>query len=204
MSNAAQHRQDLIDLIKDRWTVTEDDVTTSGGEHTKTYLDIPRVLGTNSALHLGSQVLAAHLDEHDLLGEGGALFTAIGGPMTGSIPLVTGVVRELPWHPSLKWFVLRDKPKTHGLGRWEVGAELTGDDKVILVDDVASTGKSLVIACGRIVDAGAQVLAVVPLVDRGTRAAGWFDPDAGWPTSGIPYLPVLTYKDLDLPPLGAS
>lgn len=190
-------RDKLIALIKQRWTIRLEAVTTSSGEHTTTYLDIPHVLGDNQALHLAGQVLINHLDHHGLLSADGVtpLITAVGGPLTGSIPLVLAVNQALPWVDDLKWFALRDKPKTHGLGRIFVGAQPGPDDKVILTDDVASTGRSLMQAGIQVAQTGAQVAAITPLVDRGDQAGELFARD------GIPYLPVLTYHDLNLNPL---
>ena len=190
-------KQRLVELIKDRWTVTENAVTTSGGEHTTTYLDIPRVLGDGEAMTDAGEALLSHLENHDLLDSA----SMVVGPLTGSIPVVMGLTmtlqRFLVSGKTLRWAILRDKPKTHGLGRWEVGSELTSSDKVILVDDVASTGASLETAINQVQGTGAEILAIVPLVDRAgiaeRKLASYY----------IPYLPVLTYRDLDLPPLGA-
>lgn len=186
----------LITLIQDRWTITESEVTTSGGEQTKVYLDIPRVLGDRQALQVAIDSLGVHLTAHGL----GRASTMIVGPLTGSIPLVMGYATSTfaAHDPNFKWGVIRDKPKSHGLGRWFAGAEPTADDKIILVDDVASTGDSLLTAYDTITYTGAEVLAVVPLVDRGTSATVKFA------QKGVLYSPVLDYKDLGLPPLGAS
>lgn len=188
------NRNILINRIKERMIVREDDVTTSGGEQTKVYLDIPGVLRDKATLNLAAYVLYEHLVNQKVLNMSGP--DMIGGPLTGSIPLVMGLA-QIHHNDETEWFIIRDTPKTHGLGRWFVGGEPGEGDKVILTDDVVSTGASLIEAAHRIAVAGAEVVAVVPLVDRGNVAAERFE------KVNLPYLPVLTYADLDLPPLGA-
>lgn len=195
-------RNALIHHIKDRMVVRDDNVTTSGGEQTKVYLDIPGVLRDQRILKLASTVLYAHLLDHQILNLGGP--DMIGGPMTGSIPLVTGLALR-HHNEDTQWFIIRDKPKTHGLGREFVGAEPKEGDRVILVDDVVSTGNSLKEAWDKITSTGAKVVAVAPLVDRGNNVIP--DPTlrhcTKWGDMSVPYLPVLTYSDLGIPPLGA-
>lgn len=188
-------KRQLVKLIKARWVTREDNIVTSGGEKTKVYLDIPAVIGDNRAL-----VLALHVFKHHLINSiDDDIPTMIAGPTTGAIPLVMGMVAKGDWYGhTLKWSIVRDEPKSHGLGRWFVGAEPGPGDKVILTDDVVSSGTSLKEAYDRITATGAEVTAVVPLVDRSNHGKAIFA------QLGVPYLPVLDYKDLDLPPLGAS
>jgi orotate phosphoribosyltransferase len=166
-------KRQLIELINERKVVKTEAVTTSAGEQTTTYLDIPGVLGDASALKLGIAALAEHLSKHNLLMKPNMFV----GPMTGSIPLAVGIVGSDWVFPDVKWSIIRDKVKDHGLGRAFVGAEPGPGDKVILVDDVASSGASLIEAWEEVAATGAEILAVVPLVDRGDRAAQLFTGD---------------------------
>lgn len=185
------NRRRLIDVIQERMITSTHEITTSGGEQTRTYLDIPHVLRDKTALNLASRVLFMHLVNNDL-----SAMTVVGGPTTGAIPLVIGVTMCVPsaFVPDLEWFIVRDTVKTHGLGRLFVGAEPGPQDKVVLVDDVISTGVSLQTAFWKIAATGAEVIAVVPLVDR-SGVSDLFD---------APYLPVLTYDDVGIPPLFAA
>jgi orotate phosphoribosyltransferase len=186
-------KRQLIELINERKVVKTEAVTTSAGEQTTTYLDIPAVLGDRLGLRTGISALFNHLHENALVLDA----TMVVGPMTGSIPLVMGLADHDLMPLDLKWSIIRDKVKNHGLGRSFVGAEPGPGDKVILVDDVASSGDSLMDAYRQVIATGAEVLAVVPLVDRGDRAAilaASFYHYYG----DILYLPVLTYQDLGL------
>jgi orotate phosphoribosyltransferase len=194
----------LISLINDRKVVKTESVTTAGGSQTTTYLDIPRVLEDERGLNLAAEVLRDHLIEHGLMAQKDGMEwpDMVVGPMTGSIPLVVGLAMNSGY--ALQWAVIRDEIKDHGLGRAFVGAEPGPDDKVILVDDVASSGVSLVNAYEAVVDTGADVIAIAPLVDRGDRAEKHIRANGRvfrkmYPQlEAVPYLPVLTYKNLGM------
>jgi orotate phosphoribosyltransferase len=182
----------LINVIKERMVTREDGITCSGGEATTTYLDIPGALRDKKALTLAIDVLFDHVNSWGLLYQ----TTAIGGPTTGAIPLVVGLAMHDGIEQDQEWFIVRDKPKSHGLGRSFVGGEPGPGDRVILTDDVVSTGGSMVETVKKVQATGAVVVAVVPLVDRAGAARDKIE------ALGVAYLPVLDYTDLDLPPLG--
>ncbi|MBV8559978.1 MAG: orotate phosphoribosyltransferase, partial [Acidimicrobiia bacterium] len=70
--------------------------------------------------------------------------------------------------------------------------------RVLLVDDVVTTGGSIQKAHDAIVALGATVVAAATLVDRGDVAARYFrDRD-------IPYSRVVTYRDLGIEPVGGG
>lgn len=188
-------KQELINLIKDRMHQTKS-VTTSAGEQTTTYLDIPHVLEDERGLNLVAQVLKDHLIEHGLMAQKDGMEwpDMVVGPMTGSIPLVVGLAMNSGY--ALQWAVIRDEVKDHGRGRAFVGAEPGPGDKVVVVDDVVSSGRSLADAAFRVQQTGAQVIAAVPLVDRGDRGAKQqFEQDV---FKNVLYLPVFTYHDLGM------
>lgn len=186
----SRHRSTLIELIKERGCEQrEDPVTLSGGAETNVYLDIPHVCDNGLRLKLAAAVLMEWIELHVQ-----TPITAIGAPQTGADALV-GVVAARSMS-NLSWFTVRKTYKEHGIPGWIQGAQLTEDDVVVLTDDVVSTGHSLMRACDFVEEeTGARIAAVIPLVDRAGVAASQFD------ARGIPYWPVLTHRDLDLPPL---
>ncbi len=96
---------------------------------------------------------------------------AIGGPTLGADPIV-GAVAILSHinKISLKTFIVRKAAKEHGMQRQIEGPELNKGDTAILVDDVATTGKSLVEAKEALDRIGVRVLEAVVIVDRGEGA----------------------------------
>lgn len=181
----------LVELIQER--MHRGKVKLSTGSITEIYLDMKHVLDTGERIHIAlnafADQLGAVLSPDDLLS-----YTAVGGPTMGAD------VISIPWvtvDPVLAWFSIREPKTTHGLGKTIEGADLGPGDSVILVDDVVSTGGSLLKAYNQVVLTGAKVTAVVPLVDRSGLAARPFA------NIGVPYHPVVTYKDLDIPGLAS-
>ena len=90
-----------------------------------------------------------------------------GGLAMGSIPISSAVVLlSLEARPKpLKGFWIRRDEKTHGLGGL-ISGELDRSDHVVIVDDVTTSGLSVLKAVDAVEGAGAAVLKVVAIVDR--------------------------------------
>ncbi|MFH0827411.1 MAG: orotate phosphoribosyltransferase [Candidatus Omnitrophota bacterium] len=92
---------------------------------------------------------------------------AIGGPTLGADPIVGAVaalghIKQIP----LKTFIVRKTTKEHGTGRQIEGPALAKNSKVILVDDVATTGGSLIEAKQALEKEGIDVKTAIVIVDR--------------------------------------
>ena len=118
-------------------------------------------------------------------------FDAVGGLTMGADPLAHGIAATF----DTLWFSVRKQPKGRGLDQWIEGAHLGAQHRVLLVDDVVSTGGSIIQAYDRVIAVGATVVAVVTLVDRGDIAAPWFE------ERSIPYFALVSYRDLSIPPV---
>ncbi|MDQ4130599.1 MAG: orotate phosphoribosyltransferase, partial [Actinomycetota bacterium] len=84
----------------------------------------------------------------------------------------------------------------HGDPKLVEGAELSPGVRVLVVDDVTTTGSSILKALEAVRGAGAEVVAAITVVDRGEAAR------AKIAASGVPYEPLLTYQDLEIEPVG--
>jgi orotate phosphoribosyltransferase len=91
--------------------------------------------------------------------------------------------------------LVRKEPKSRGTRRLIEGARIGSGDKVLLVDDVVTTGGSILKALSAIKETGAKVVAAVTLVDRGDHARPRFD------GLGVPYFPMATYEDMNIDPV---
>ena len=69
---------------------------------------------------------------------------------------------------------------------------------MLLVDDVVTTGNSILEAYQVVSELGVVVAGVVTLLHRGESARTGFD------AIGVPYVPVLTYRDLGIEPVGGG
>jgi orotate phosphoribosyltransferase len=96
---------------------------------------------------------------------------AIGGLVMGSAPLVIGVSLEALSHGKmLPGFMVRKEPKPHGRQRLIEGVVKHGTNVVIL-DDVVTSGASVMKAIRAAEEEGAKVVKVLMLVDREEGAA---------------------------------
>lgn len=95
--------------------------------------------------------------------------TAVGGMTMGADPLIsaTSVISFLRERP-LSGLVVRKAVKDHGTGRYIEGfANVKKGDLVAMLEDVVSTGGSVLQACERVRDAGLDVAVICCVLDRG-------------------------------------
>lgn len=90
----------------------------------------------------------------------------IGGLTLGADPLsyavaYTSHLREKP----IEAFVVRKSAKSHGTMQWIEG-NVSAGDRVVIVDDVITTGKSTIEAITKAREAGLEIVKVIALVDR--------------------------------------
>lgn len=100
----------------------------------------------------------------DMIKESGA--KGIGGLTLGADPIAdavayTSYLRRSP----VEAFVCRKTAKAHGTMQWIEGNVAAGD-KVVIVDDVITTGKSTIEAITKAKEGGLNVVKVIALVDR--------------------------------------
>jgi orotate phosphoribosyltransferase len=108
----------------------------------------------------------------DLLNENGIQADAVGGLTLGADPIVSNVATASAWRavfnpgaPLLHGFLVRKAEKTHGTGR-RIEGFLKEGARVVIVDDVCTTGASTIIAIEAAREAGMTVAAVVCIVER--------------------------------------
>ncbi len=93
---------------------------------------------------------------------------AVGGITLGADPIATAtsIAAHLDGR-SMHAFIIRKEPKGHGTGQWLEGRKnLPAGTKVIIVEDVVTTGRSSLKAVRRAEEEGLVVLGIVTLVDR--------------------------------------
>ena len=94
--------------------------------------------------------------------------TAVGGMTLGADPLVTATsVVALQQGRSLAGLLVRKEAKGHGAKQYIEGlANVRPGDRVIMLEDVLSTGASVLTACRRAQEAGLTIAAVCAILDR--------------------------------------
>jgi orotate phosphoribosyltransferase len=96
---------------------------------------------------------------------------AVGGLTVGADPIAFSIAREsLESGHKINAFIVRKEPKKHGMQRFIEGMENAQGKKVVVIDDVCSTGESTAQAIRKAKDAGMEVLGAICLVDRNMGA----------------------------------
>jgi orotate phosphoribosyltransferase len=96
-------------------------------------------------------------------------YDAVGGLTLGADPVAAAMLHAAATQGrSLDAFVVRKAEKAHGLQRRIEGPDVTGR-RVLAVEDTSTTGASVLTAVDALREAGADVVGVAVLVERGAR-----------------------------------
>jgi orotate phosphoribosyltransferase len=155
----------LFDILKAQ-AFFKGDFTLSSGKKSNYYLDARLVtLSAEGAFLCGRLIRELVSDLKP---------TAIGGPTLGADPMVgaVGAVSFIDGQP-VKTFIIRKEPKGHGKGRMVEGPALTEKDVIVLIDDVATTGKAFIHSIDALSVDGLKPAVCVCIIDRqdGAREA---------------------------------
>ena len=174
-------REELLDQIK-RKAVVRGRVVLSSGKEADYYIDLRRVTLDSTAAPLVGSVLLEATEDLD--------FDAVGGLTLGADPVATAMLHAAAQRGrKLDAFVVRKSEKQHGLQRRIEGPDVSGR-RVLAVEDTSTTGGSVMTAVDALREAGAEVVAVAVIVDRGARQA--------IEAAGLPYLAAYERSDLGL------
>lgn len=155
-------KTELLTLLK-REALKKGEFVLSSGKRSNYYLDGRIITLTPEGAYLVAAIILELIK--------GKNIDAVGGPTLGADPIVGAVaalshIKKIP----VKTFIVRKNAKEHGTQRQIEGPALNKGDTVILVDDVATTGKSLVEAVEVLVKKSVNVPEAIVIVDRGEGA----------------------------------
>ena len=176
-------RDRLLELFKSR-AVAFGDFTLASGKKSSYYIDSKKVLFHGEAIALLGELLFESTKDLS--------FQAIGGLEIGAIPMATAaVLRFQQAGRTLEGFFVRKHAKGHG-SQERVEGLVRRDDQVVIVDDVLTTGESVVQAIEALQAIGAVVARIVCIVDRlqGARER----------LAGYDFRPLFTIRDLGIDP----
>jgi len=158
----------------------------SSGGTSHDYIDAKKAIARGSRFGLVAEAIQA------LAGSRGVTFDAAGGMTMGADPIGVAVAMIT----DTEWFSVRKASKGHGRQRRIEGKEFAPGARVLLVDDVITSGRSILEALDALEEVQATVVLATTLVDRGDAARAAFE------KRGVPYEPLLTYRDLNIDPVG--
>ena len=176
-------KKDLHKLLE-KEALKRGDFTLSSGKKSNYYLDGRVITMTPEGAYLVGNII--------LEMSKGKGVNAIGGPTLGADPIVGAVAclayqRDIP----VKTFIVRKAVKEHGMAKQVEGPALAAGSKVILVDDVATTGKALIEAKEALDKIGVKVVQTLVIVDRCEGAA------QNLAAAGCKLDSIFTIKDLE-------
>jgi len=162
-------RARLLEIIRRR-SFGRGEVTLASGRKSDFYFNLkPTMMDPEGA------TLLAELTYEALKDDG---YDYIGGLEMGAVPLA-GAIAQISWikgHPIAAFFV-RKKPKEHGARLAIEGLardETLAGKRIVVVEDVTTTGGSAMKAVDTLREAGAEVALVFTMVDREEGAAETF------------------------------
>lgn len=143
--------KDLVALLLETGALKFGNFILTSGAKSPYYVDVKLAATKPAALRELARGLAPFAAGHDLLA----------GMELGAVPLTTAVALET----GLPYVILRKKPREHGTGQRIEGAHEAGQ-RVLLVEDVATTGKTMVESIALLRAAGLVVERAACVVDR--------------------------------------
>ena len=156
----APQRARLLELLRTR-AFAEREVTLSSGLKSNFYIDCKQVsLDAEGACLIGELF-------HEAIDAIAPDAVAVGGLTLGADPLATAtsIASFRAGRPRAS-FIVRKEPKGHGTNQWVESAGLAAGAKVVILEDVVTTGASTLRAIERARGAGLVVLHALGLVDR--------------------------------------
>ncbi|MBI3429270.1 MAG: orotate phosphoribosyltransferase [Actinobacteria bacterium] len=157
-------------------------VILSSGKEADYYVDLRRVTLDAVAAPLVGEVMLDLLKDWE--------FDAVGGLTLGADPVAAAMMHVAARSGRLiDSFVVRKEAKEHGLQKRIEGPEVRGR-RVVAVEDTSTTGSSVLTAVAVLREAGAIVVGVAVIVERGAKQAIL--------DAGLEYRAAFTLEDLEL------
>lgn len=156
--NIEGFKSQLLELLK-KEALQKGKFVLSSGKTSNYYLDGRVITLTPEGAYLVASIILELIKDKGI--------DAVGGPTLGADPIVGALavlshINKIP----LKTFIVRKAAKQHGTGRQIEGPRLNSGEKVIIIDDVATTGKALIEAKEALDKAGVTIKGAIVIVDR--------------------------------------
>ena len=148
-------RERLLQMLAEQ-SLRLQPITLSSGKESSYYVDGKMVATTPE----GAPLIADAIK--DLIGD--IQVDAVGGPTIGADPML-GALSGKGYY---RTFIIRKEPKSHGLSKWIEGQLNKDDHRAVIIDDVATTGGSILKAINTVKKEFPQleIVKVIALVDR--------------------------------------
>jgi len=175
--------QELAEIVRKR-SLRIGDFTLSSGKKASYYLDCRMTTLDPRGAFLIARLLLAKMRDLNIQADAVGGLTLGADPMAAAIAVVSGIEGQ-----PLPGFIVRKEAKGHGMQRYIEGWDGAPGSRVVIVDDVCTSGDSIIKAAELVETAGYRVAATFCVVDReegGTQAIA----------SRYPFYPLFTAKQL--------
>jgi len=174
----------LLKLIKEK-ALFYHSVKLSSGKESNYYIDAKQVTLSGEGAYLVARAILDLIKDDNV--------EAIGGPTIGADPIVGAVIYLSYLNESpLQGFIVRKDPKKHGMQRYIEGPPLKKGSRVVIIDDVITTGESTLRAARAVEEIGCKVIRIIALVDRLEGGGQLLE------QHGFKLTPIFTKDDLNI------
>lgn len=184
-TNAGKKRERLIAIVKARSFQEGPEMKLASGKTSTFYFNMKPTMLDSEGAHLIASLILDQLD--------GVAADVIGGLEMGAVPIAASVAAVAHERGrSLPAFFVRKQAKEHGTKSLIEGlarGDTMAGKRVVVVEDVTTTGGSAIKAAEAIREAGGEIVRVITIVDRLDGAAEAFA------AAGFDFQPLLTLKD---------
>lgn len=171
-----QNKEELIKLLKENEVIKFGNFTLSSGKKSSYYVDMKRAVTDPKILSKVAEMISERLDKEKT--------DKIAGPALGAIPIVTAVSLK----SEIPMLMIRKAKKGYGTSKLIEG-DLEEGDSVVVVEDVTTTGNSLINAIKAVSENGGVVKKAFVVVDRAEGALENFKRE------GVTLEPLVSIKD---------
>ncbi|WP_456367350.1 orotate phosphoribosyltransferase [Thermococcus sp.] len=146
-------KEKLVEMFIDEGAVLFGHFRLTSGKESSYYINVKKLITNPKALRLIAEIISETVK--------GIAFDRIAGPELGAVPIATAVALKT----NKPFAIIRKKPKEHGT-RSQIEGEIKPGERILLVEDVATTGESVLKAAEIIEKNGGTVVGVAVVVDR--------------------------------------
>ena len=166
----------------------KEDFTLASGRKSKHFFDMKPVMMDPGCAHLLGVLIHSQIEN---IGQ----VDAVGGLELGAVPLTGIAIAKAGRGSSLKGFIVRKEPKGRG-GRKTgnppgiEGSSLERGHRIVLLEDVTTTGGSALKAAKRLMEMGCDVASCITILDRQEGGLEAFQ------EAGIPLIPLTLKSEI--------
>ncbi|NJE43216.1 orotate phosphoribosyltransferase [Thermococcus sp. GR6] len=171
-------KDELIEMIFREGAILFGRFVLTSGKESDYYINVKKLITNPRALKLIAKLMKSRAEEL------GLEFDKVAGPELGAVPIATALALET----DKPLIIVRKKKKEYGTGR-QIEGEVKPGDRILLVEDVTTTGGSVLRAAEILEKEGAEVVAISVVVDREEGAKEKM-------TEKYTFLPLVTVSEL--------